>query len=294
MISPSDLELVRCTDEPAEAVEFVVSALRRARGRGIGVIDDAVDAIRRADPRWRRGPQSSSARASAASPIASRIRSTIPYGEIPGWPVVDGDGALGHARRRHRRRGAGRRDEGSCPPLRGPPRRPRRLRLARARAAGRRDARRHERLRRHSRRSRSPGDLVLVSDHLNLQGTSPLVGPNDDTLGPRFPDMTAAYDPELRALAHECAGPARPVARRGRLRRVARARVRDAGRDPHDPHARRPTSSACRPCRRCWRRGTWASAASPSPASPTWRPGSCPSPSMPSMCSSSAARHRNG
>ncbi len=48
----------------------------------------------------------------------------------------------------------------------------------------------------------APGDLVLVSDHLNLQGSSPLVGPNDDTLGPRFPDLTNAYDPELRALAH--------------------------------------------------------------------------------------------
>ena len=51
----------------------------------------------------------------------------------------------------------------------------------------------------------APGDLVLVSDHLNLQGTSPLVGPNDDSLGPRFPDMSDAYDPELRALAHAAA-----------------------------------------------------------------------------------------
>jgi purine-nucleoside phosphorylase len=51
----------------------------------------------------------------------------------------------------------------------------------------------------------APGDLVLVSDHLNLQGTSPLVGRNDDALGPRFPDMTNAYDPELRALAQAAA-----------------------------------------------------------------------------------------
>ena len=51
----------------------------------------------------------------------------------------------------------------------------------------------------------SPGDLVLISDHLNLQGTSPLVGPNDDSLGPRFPDMTDAYDPALRVIAHEAA-----------------------------------------------------------------------------------------
>ncbi len=50
-----------------------------------------------------------------------------------------------------------------------------------------------------------PGQLVLVSDHLNLQASSPLVGENDDRLGPRFPDMTDAYDPALRAAAHEAA-----------------------------------------------------------------------------------------
>ena len=44
------------------------------------------------------------------------------------------------------------------------------------------------------------GDLMVVSDHLNLTGVSPLVGPDDDDLGPRFPDMTAAYDPELRVV----------------------------------------------------------------------------------------------
>jgi len=51
-----------------------------------------------------------------------------------------------------------------------------------------------------------PGELVLISDHVNLQGASPLVGPNDEELGPRFPDMSDAYDPELRRLAHEAAG----------------------------------------------------------------------------------------
>ena len=50
-----------------------------------------------------------------------------------------------------------------------------------------------------------PGMLVLISDHVNLMGTSPLVGPNDDALGPRFPDMGDAYDPELRRLAREAA-----------------------------------------------------------------------------------------
>jgi len=50
-----------------------------------------------------------------------------------------------------------------------------------------------------------PGMLVLISDHVNLQGTSPLVGPNDEELGSRFPDMNDAYDPELRRLAREAA-----------------------------------------------------------------------------------------
>ena len=45
------------------------------------------------------------------------------------------------------------------------------------------------------------GDIVILSDHLNLLGGSPLRGPNDETLGPRFPDMTEAYDKKLRALA---------------------------------------------------------------------------------------------
>jgi purine-nucleoside phosphorylase len=44
----------------------------------------------------------------------------------------------------------------------------------------------------------SAGDLMVVTDHLNLMGTSPLIGPNDDSLGVRFPDMTEAYDHQLR------------------------------------------------------------------------------------------------
>jgi len=47
------------------------------------------------------------------------------------------------------------------------------------------------------------GALVLISDHINLQGSHPLIGPNDDNEGPRFPDMTEAYSARYRALARE-------------------------------------------------------------------------------------------
>ena len=50
------------------------------------------------------------------------------------------------------------------------------------------------------------GALVLISDHINLQGTNTLVGPNDDRFGVRFPDMTHAYERSYRALAREEAG----------------------------------------------------------------------------------------
>lgn len=45
------------------------------------------------------------------------------------------------------------------------------------------------------------GRLILLKDHINLQGVNPLAGPNDENFGPRFPDMTMAYDREFRALA---------------------------------------------------------------------------------------------
>ncbi len=47
------------------------------------------------------------------------------------------------------------------------------------------------------------GQPVLIRDHINLTGQTPLLGPNDDRLGPRFPDMSDAYSARLRGLAHE-------------------------------------------------------------------------------------------
>ena len=47
-----------------------------------------------------------------------------------------------------------------------------------------------------------PGDLVLITDHINMAGLSPLRGDNDERLGPRFPDMTDVYTPALRQKAH--------------------------------------------------------------------------------------------
>ncbi|HEX7173633.1 MAG TPA: purine-nucleoside phosphorylase [Candidatus Limnocylindria bacterium] len=50
-----------------------------------------------------------------------------------------------------------------------------------------------------------PGDVMLITDHLNLSGDNPLLGPNLDRFGPRFPPLTDAYDPALRAAALDAA-----------------------------------------------------------------------------------------
>lgn len=50
-----------------------------------------------------------------------------------------------------------------------------------------------------------PSDLMLITDHINMMGDNPLIGPNDETLGTRFPDMSEVYTKQLREIAHSCA-----------------------------------------------------------------------------------------
>lgn len=55
------------------------------------------------------------------------------------------------------------------------------------------------------RKTFKPGDLMLMTDHINAFGTNPLIGPNEDSLGARFPDMSQVYDRALRKLAKDTA-----------------------------------------------------------------------------------------
>ena len=61
----------------------------------------------------------------------------------------------------------------------------------------------------------TPGTLMVIDDHINLMGSNPLVGPNDERFGVRFPDMTAVYAPRLRAIADQAASAAGVSVRHG-------------------------------------------------------------------------------
>jgi len=60
-----------------------------------------------------------------------------------------------------------------------------------------------------------PGDIMAITDHINLTGENPLVGPNEDSWGPRFPDMSRTYDPKLIQAAHDAAADAGVSLQRG-------------------------------------------------------------------------------
>ena len=128
----------------------------------------------------------------------------IPYGELPGFPV---GGVAGHAGRLVLGRLAGRRVavlqgrahlyEGIAPAMVREP-----IRTLRGigaetvlltNAAGSLDP------------AVGPGRLMAITDHINLTGANPLIGPNDDEVGPRFPSLRDAYDPRLRAALHGAA-----------------------------------------------------------------------------------------
>ena len=65
------------------------------------------------------------------------------------------------------------------------------------------------------RRTFRPGDLMVLTDHINAFGTNPLIGPNEEALGARFPDMSAVYDKALRRLAKETARELKILLREG-------------------------------------------------------------------------------
>ena len=84
-----------------------------------------------------------------------------------------------------------------------------------------------------------PGTLMLMDDHLNLMGSNPLVGANDERFGPRFPDMSEVYSTRLRQLAGDAARAQRADAGARRLRRAARTELRNAGGNPVSADDRR-------------------------------------------------------
>ena len=96
------------------------------------------------------------------------------------------------------------------------------------------------------------GDLIVIEDHINLMGLNPLIGPNDDRLGPRFPDLIEPYDRSFKNLALEVAlerehrRPSRCLCGGGR------ARTSKPGPSTASSAASVPTWWGCRPFPKSW------------------------------------------
>ena len=103
-----------------------------------------------------------------------------------------------------------------------------------------------------------PGDLVLLRDHLNLTGRNPLFGANDERLGPRFPDLSVAYDAELRTLAHQVATSVDVDLSEGVCTHGSRAPPMRRRRKCRWQNEWEQIWSACRRYPRQSRHGTWA------------------------------------
>lgn len=162
-------------------------------------ITEAVEALR---PRARRPPEVAVILGSGLGGLADQVQRAVavPYGEIPHFPLPTAEGHRGRlllgdleSRPVAVMQGRCHLYEGYTPgevtfPVRVLAGLGARTMIVTNAAGG---------LNPHYRR----GDLMVIADHINFSGANPLVGPNDETLGPRFPDMSAAYDPELIAHA---------------------------------------------------------------------------------------------
>ena len=97
---------------------------------------------------------------------------------------------------------------------------------------------------------------MLISDHINLMGVNPLIGPNDDALGPRFPDMSEAYSNEYREIARKAGAEMGLDLAEGVYAGLSGPATKLPPRSATcAPSAR--TWSACRPCPKPSSRITW-------------------------------------